>query len=121
VGLVLHPHPRIDVLVQYLDGVAKVHAPPNDSSISAAYVLLSHHHQGQRLSIRYETFRVHDLDGGPASTSEHGNAVTASYLVQVGLRHRIAFEYIWMNSHRLINGPLNPTPDGWQMSYRFRY
>jgi hypothetical protein len=39
----------------------------------------------------------------------------------VGLRHRIAFEYIWMNSHRLINGPLNPTPDGWQMSYRFRY
>jgi hypothetical protein len=121
VGLVLHPHPRIDLLVQYLDGVAKVHTPPNDSSISAVYVLLSHHYKGQRLSIRYDAFRVHDLDGGPASTSEHGDAVTASYLVQVGLRHRIAFEYIWMNSHRLINGPLNPTPDGWQMSYRFRY
>jgi hypothetical protein len=121
VGLVLHPHPRIDVLLQYLDGVAKVNAPPNDSSISAVYVLLSHHYKRQRVSIRYDAFRAHDLDGGPTSTSEHGDAVTASYLVQMGLRHRIAFEYVWMNSHRLSNAPLNPTPDGWQMSYRFRY
>jgi hypothetical protein len=121
VGLVLHPHPRIDLLVQYLDGAAKVNAPPNDSSISAVYVLLSHHYRRQRLSVRYDAFRVHDLDAGPVSTSEHGNAVTASYLVQMGLRHRLAFEHVWMNSRRLNNASLNPTPDGWQMSYRFRY
>jgi hypothetical protein len=121
VGLVLHPVPQIDVIAQYLDGVARVKAPPNSSSLSAVYVLLSPHYKGQRLTVRYDVFRVHDLDGGPVSTSEHGNAVTASYMVQMGLRHRVAFEYIWMNSHRVVNGPLNPTPDGWQISYRFRY
>jgi hypothetical protein len=121
VGLVLHPHPRIDLLTQYLDGTARVHAPPNSSSMSAFYVLLSPHYGRQRLSIRYDVFRVHDLDGGPVSTSEHGDAITASYLVQIGLRHRVAFEHIWMNSRRLANPRLNPTPDGWQISYRFRY
>jgi hypothetical protein len=119
-GLELHPHPRIDLLAQYLDGVARVRAPPNSSSMSAFYVLLSPHYKQQRFSLRYDSFRVHDLDRGP-STSEHGHAVTVSYLVQVGLRNRIALEHIWMNSHRDATGPLNPTPDGWQISYRFRY
>jgi hypothetical protein len=119
-GLELHPHPRIDLLAQYLDGVARVRAPPNSSSMSAFYVLLSPHYKQQRFSLRYDSFRVHDLDSGP-STSEHGHAVTVSYLVQVGLRNRIALEHIWMNSHRDAIGPLNPTPDGWQISYRFRY
>jgi hypothetical protein len=121
VGLVLHVNPRIDVLAQYLDGVARVHAPPNDSAVSAYYVLLSHHYKQQRISVRYDAFRVHDLDGGPVSTSERGHAMTLSYLIQVGLRNRIALERIWMDSHRGSNGLANPTPDGWQISYRFRY
>jgi hypothetical protein len=120
VGLVLHPLARVDVLVQYLAGVARVRAPANDSSMSAYYALVSYHQRRQRLSFRYDRFRVHDLDGGP-STNEHGHALTASYLVQVGLRSRVALEYIWMSSHRDVTGPLNPTPDGWQISYRFRY
>jgi hypothetical protein len=120
VGLVLHPLARIDVLVQYLDGVARVRAPANDSALSAYYALLSYHHGRQRLSFRYDTFRIHDLDGGP-STSEHGHAITGSYLIQIGLRSRIALEYIWMSSHRDATGALNPTPEGWQISYRFRY
>jgi len=85
------------------------------------YVLISPHYKGNRLTVRYDVFRVHDLDGGPVSTSEHGDAVTAAYMLQMGLRHRVALEYIWMNSHRVANAPLNPTPDGWQISYRFRY
>ena len=121
VGLVLHLPERIDVLAQYLDGVARVRTPPNDSAVSAYYVLLSHHFGGQRLSVRYDSFRVHDLDGGPSSTNEHGHAVTGAYLVQFGLRNQVAFEYIWLNSHRDATGALNPTPDGWQISYRFRY
>jgi hypothetical protein len=121
VGLELHPQSHLDLLLQYLDGTARVHSPPNDSSLSAFYVLLSPHFGRQRLSVRYDVFRVHDLDGGPVSTSEHGDAVTAAYLVQLGLRHRFAFEYVWMNSHRVVSAPLNPTPDGWQFSYRFRY
>lgn len=120
VGLVLHPHPRFDLLAQYLDGVARVQSLSNNSAMSAFYALLSFHYTQQRLSLRYDSFRVHDLDGGP-STSEHGHAITAAYLIQVGLRNRMALEYAWMNAHRDANGPLNPTPDGWQLSYRFRY
>jgi len=121
VALVLHLPARIDVLAQYLEGVARVQTPPNDSALSAYYVLVSHHFRGQRVSVRYDSFRVHDLDGGPVSTSEHGHAVTGAYLVQFGLRCQVALEYIWMNSHRDVTGSLNPTPDGWQMSVRLRY
>ncbi len=121
VGLVLHPLPQIDMIAQYLDGVARVHAPPNSSSLSALYILVSPHYKRQRLTVRYDVFRVHDLDGGPVSTSEHGDAVTTSYMVQFGLRHRLALEYVWMTNHRVATAPLNPTPDGWQVSYRFRY
>jgi len=120
-GLVVHATSHIDLLAQYLTGAARVAAPANDSSYSASYALASYHFKQQRVSLRYDQFRVHDLDGGPASTNEHGNAVTASYLVQFGLRHRIALEHIWMYSHRDVTGSLDPTPDGWQVSYRFRY
>jgi hypothetical protein len=121
VGLVVHPIPHVDLIAQYLDGVARVASPPNDSSFSAYYALASYHYKQHRVSLRYDQFRVHDLDGGPTSTNEHGDAVTAAYMVLFGLRHRVAFEHIWMYSHRDVTGSLNPTPDGWQISYRFRY
>jgi hypothetical protein len=120
VGVVLSPYRRIDLLAQYLTGTARVQAPANDSALSAFYVLLSYHYLRQRVSLRYDTFRVHDLDGGP-STSEHGHAETLAYLIEIGLRQRIALEYIWMTSHRDATGSLNPTPGGLQLSYRFRY
>jgi hypothetical protein len=120
VGIVLHPLPRIDVLAQYLDGAARVRSPANDSALSAAYVLVSYHTLRQRLSLRYDSFRIHDLDGGP-NTNEHGHALTTSYFVDLGLRSRVALEYIRMDSQREATGLVNPTPDGWQVSYRFRY
>jgi hypothetical protein len=119
-GFELHPGAQLDVTVQYLEGVARVRSPPNDSAVSAYYGLVSWHFRAHRVSFRYDAFRVHDLDGGP-STSERGHALTAAYLLQIGLRSRIALEHIWMNSHRAGAGSLNPSPDGWQISYRFRY
>jgi hypothetical protein len=120
VGIVLHPHPRLDVLAQYLEGAARVRSPANDSAMSAFYALASYHTLRQRVSVRYDSFRIHDLDGGP-STNEHGHAVTMSYLIELGLRSRIALEYMWMDSRREATGSVNPTPDGWQLSYRVRY
>ena len=120
VGLTLTPYRRVDLLAQYLSGTGRVHAPPNDSALSAFYVMLSYRYLRQRLSLRYDTFRIHDLDGGP-STSEHGHAQTVAYLIDVGLRQRIALEYVWMHSHRDATGSLNPTPGGLQLSYRIRY
>jgi hypothetical protein len=120
VGLVLHPYRRIDVLAQYLEGVARVRTPANDSALSAFYTLVSYHALRQRVSVRYDSFRIHDLDGGP-DTNEHGHAITTSYVLELGLRSRIALEYIWLRSYREATGAANPTPDGWQLSYRFRY
>jgi hypothetical protein len=120
VGLTLHPHPAVDVIAQYLDGVGRVRDPANDTSLSAYYGLVSVHSKRQRVSVRYDSFRLHDLDGPPI-TSEKGHGVTLAYQIQVGLRHRLAAEYIWLDSFRPANAIVNPTPDGWQLSYRFRY
>ena len=120
VGVVLHPYRRIDVLAQYLEGVGRVRSPANDSTMSAFYTLVSYHTLRQRVSVRYDSFRIHDLDGGP-DTNEHGHAVTTSYFLELGLRSRIALEYIWLRSYREATGAVNPTPDGCQLSYRFRY
>ena len=120
VGVTLHPHPSIDVLAQYLDGEAYVAAPNNDSELSAWYALLSWHHDRQRFTVRYDSFRIRDVDGGP-NTSDNGDAVTVSWQWQWRLRHRIAFEHIWLNSHRPADRFPEPTPDGWQLGYRYRY
>ncbi len=120
VGLVLHPHPNIDVLAQYMDGTGRVREPSNDSSLRAYYGLVSWHSKRHRVSVRYDEFRLHDLDGPPI-TEEDGHGVTLAWLYQFGLRHRVAAEYIWLDSVRAANGIVNPTPDGWQLSYRFRY
>ena len=120
IGIVLHPYRRIDVLAQYLEGTARVRSPANDSAMSAFYALVSYHTLRQRASVRYDAFRIHDLDGGP-STNEHGHAITTSYFIELGLRSRIALEHIWMHSYRQATGSVNPTPDGWQLSYRLRY
>lgn len=120
VGLTLHPHPKIDVLAQYLDGVARVADPMNDSSLRAYYGLVSYHNARHRVSVRYDSFRLHDLDGPPVTT-ENGHGVTFAWQYQLGLRHRLAAEYVWLDSRRAANGFVNPTPEGWQLSYRFRY
>jgi len=120
VGVTLHPHPSIDVLAQYLDGEAYVAAPANDSDLSAWYTLVSWHHDRQRFTVRYDSFRIRDVDGGP-NTRDDGDAVTVSWQWQWRLRHRIAFEHIWLNNRRPADNLTDPTPDGWQLGYRYRY
>jgi len=120
VGLELHPHPHLDVLAQYLDGTAHVAAPANDSGLHAWFAMASWHQSEHRISARYDSFRIRDLDGGPL-TRDNGDAVTVSWQWQWALRHRVAFEHIWLNSRRPASGVADPTPEGWQLSYRFRY
>jgi hypothetical protein len=120
VGLELRPLARIEFLAQYLDGTARVAAPANDSDLKAWYGLLSWHHNRHRVSVRYDSFHIRDLDGGPL-TQDNGDGVTVSWQFQWKLRHRVAFEHTWLNSRRPASGVANPTPDGTQLSYRFRY
>ena len=120
-GVTVHPHPSVDVIVQYLSGEASVRTPANDSSLRAYYALLSHHRGRHRFSVRYDSFRVNDLDGGTVLTEEEGDGITAAYFLQLRLRHRIGLEYIWLDSRRPTGAVPEPSQDGWQLSYRYRY
>lgn len=120
-GVTYHPHPSIDLIVQYLRGEARVATPANDSSLRAYYALLSHHRGRHRFSVRYDSFRVNDLDGGSVLTEEEGDGITAAYFLQMKLRHRIGLEYIWLDSRRPTGVVPEPSQDGWQLSYRYRY
>lgn len=121
IGVLVHPVPQMDLLVQYLEGAIQTRAPAEDSGLSAFYALLSYHHRGHRVSTRYETFRLRELDDVPPQTREHGDGVTLAYFLEVGLHHRIGFEYLFLHSHRPARSRTDPSDDGWQISYRFRY
>jgi hypothetical protein len=120
-GAILHPLARVDLLLQYLIGETHTYLATWDSSFSAFYALLSYHYRSHRFSIRYDVFRVHDLDGGPRQSRERGDAFTLAYLFEFGLHHRVGFEYIFAHSHHPSLSQSDPSDGGWQLSYRFRY
>ena len=118
VGATLRPHPSVEVILQYLDGEARVRAPSNDSDLSAFYALVSYRHREHLFSVRYDDFRVEDVDGGNP-TSESGDGITAAYFYQWGLRHRVGFEHIWLDSRRPDGAPVELSSDGWQLRLLF--
>ncbi len=120
VGAIVHPLPRMDVIVQYLHGKALVRTPSNDSSLRAFYALVSQRFKAHRVTMRYDEFRVSDLDGGN-STREDGHAITGSYAYEWGLRHSVGVEYIWLRGERPRNARPDISQDGWQLGYRYRY
>jgi hypothetical protein len=120
IGATLHPHPSVDVVLQYLDGEARVREPANDSDLRAYYGLVSFRLRDHRFSVRYDDFRVDDVDGGNP-TGERGEGFTAAYAYQWGLRHRIGLEHVWLDSRRPENASPELASDGWQVSYRYRY
>lgn len=120
IGATLHPHSHFDFVAQYLRGEARVRDTTNDSSLRAYYALVSYHHRRHRASFRYDSFRVNDMDGGNP-TQEKGQAWTLAYFLQMGLRHRLGAEYIWLDSRRPGSAVPEPSQDSWQVSYRFRY
>jgi hypothetical protein len=119
-GALFHPHRRFDVAMQYLRGEAHVRDPANDSALRAWYALASYYTARHRVSVRYDWFRARDLDGGNP-TDERGDGVTAAWLVQIGLRHRVGVEHTWLQSRRAASTLPELSHDGWQLSYRFRY
>ncbi len=120
VGAIVRPLPHTTVLAQYLEGETATEVNAFDSAFRAVYALLSLDYRRHRLTARYDFFRVDDHDGPPI-TREEGHALTFAYLVEVGLRHRFAIEYMRVTSHRPATGFDDPSDGGWQFSYRFRY
>jgi hypothetical protein len=120
VGAVVRPLPHVTLVTQYMEGETNTRVDAFDGAFRAVYALLSLDYQRHRLSARYDFFRTDDHDGAPI-TREHGWALTFAYLVEIGLRHRLAIEYLRVTSHRPATGFDDPSDGGWQFSYRFRY
>lgn len=119
-GAILRPLGRLELLAQYMAGKAMVRGAANDIVFSGFYALASFGYRNHRASVRYEAFRTNDLDGAPF-LREHGDGVTLAYLFEFGLHHRVGFEYLWLHSRRPLLFRGDPSDDGWQLSYRFRY
>lgn len=117
-GVVLEPVRGLDLTAQMLYGKTAVRGSALASTVSAFYPIVSYRWREHRVSFRYDDFRVRDTDGG-SSTAESGHAYTVAYLFEFWLRHRVAFEYVWVDAERadVVEGG----DDGWQVSYRFRY
>jgi hypothetical protein len=120
-GVAIQPLPGLDVLFQYLIGTTQTRTNPFDSTIQAFYPLVTYRWRQFRVTARYDNFRVEDDDGQPPDSRERGEAVTLACLFEFWLRHRLAFEYIFIDSHRPNSSSPDPSDDGWQVSYRFRY
>lgn len=119
-GMILRPIGRLELLTQYMEGVAMVRGAANDVGFSGFYALASFGYRNHRASVRYDAFRTNDLDGAPF-LREHGDGVTLAYFFEFGLHHRLGFEYMFLHSRRPILFRGDPSDDGWQLSYRFRY
>jgi hypothetical protein len=120
-GIGVQPLPGLDVLFQYLIGTTATRSKPFDSTIQALYPLVTYRWRNHRVTVRYDNFRVEDNDGQPPDSRERGEAVTFAYLFEFCLRHRLAFEYIIVDSHRSNGSQPDPSDNGFQVSYRFRY
>jgi hypothetical protein len=121
VGVSAAPLPGLDLMFQYLIGKTNNRSGPFDNTIQAFYPLASYRWRGHRISVRYDNFRVQDDRHAAPFNRERGWAVTVAYLFEFWLRHRIGFEYIIPDSHRPDRAAPDPSDDGWQLSYRFRY
>lgn len=121
VGVVATPLPGMDLLFQYLIGKTNSRGGPFDDTVQAFYPLASYRWRGHRWSVRYDNFRVEDDRHAAPFDRERGWAVTVAYLFEFSLRHRVAFEYILVDSYRPDRSAPAPSDDGWQLSYRFRY
>ena len=130
-GIQLQPLPGLDLIVQFLTGEIESFTPGLRNKIQAIYPLVSYRWRQHRLSLRYDDFKVDDQDGSlnmpnTPNTQQDGSAWTFAYMLEMGLRHRIAAEYITVDSERHIvvnNSPVTvDQPDeAVQFSYRFRY
>ena len=121
VGVAASPLPGLDLLFQYLIGKTNNRAGPFDDTIQAFFPLASYRWRGHRVSVRYDNFRVQDDRHAAPFDRERGWAVTVAYLFEFWLRHRVGFEYIIVDSYRPDRAASDPSDDGWQLSYRFRY
>jgi hypothetical protein len=118
----------IDLVTQVMKGstsVITIPAPVGPivyPEFWSAYLLLSKAWGRHRLSLRADRFGADDEDGFPDINSEHGNALTASYIFRPVENHRLTLEVVHVDSRRrersFLGLPANAHETQIQASYR---
>ena len=120
----------LEFATQYLTGRSRMgRTPGGDDAVAidfeAAYGLASYLRGRHQLSVRYDTFDIRDQDvafGALDDNNERGDAWTVSYWLRTGERHRLAVEWMRVDSERAARVSLGLPPqaveDLLQVSFR---
>jgi len=127
-GLALHLPHNFEVIAQFLCGSSKMgfHSMV-DMRYRATYALLSNSFGRNRLTLRYDIFRVDDRDLFVAAdnNNESGHAWTAAYIFSFNEKYRVAAELLHVNSNRperlQIGLPEREDATTFQTSLRLRF
>jgi len=95
-----------------------------NNDFNSWYFLLSYLYDAHRITVRYDDFRVIDLDKHPEDINEsQGNAVTIAYLLHQSEFHIIGLEYLGITSKRKIHKhyPEDIDDDLYQLMYRLNF
>ncbi len=116
-----------DAVAQYLGGSTKMgFGDMVSADFRSAYFLLTYRHERNRMTVRYDSFRVTNKDAFllQDNNNEDGSAWTAAYIFSINTRHRIAAEYLRIHSARParldIGLPSTATESQFQLSYRLQ-
>ena len=130
VGLWLSIPGGLEIATQLLAGTSRMGrtADGEDSvniDFAAAYGLVSYLQGRHRLSVRYDTFDIKDRDvalGAIDDNNEDGEAWTLSYWLSTGEWHRLAVEWMRVDSERAgratLGLPTRAVEDLFQVSFR---
>jgi len=122
----------VDILAQYMMGSTLMGVGPSgifnaiDNDFSSFYLLISKRYQAHRFTLRYDSFKVEDIDNGvlvPYDLNEEdGDAWTLAYTLRMKRKYLLMLEAMRVASERparaQIGAPVNIEELQLQLSYR---
>ncbi|MBF0288133.1 MAG: hypothetical protein HQM14_09975 [SAR324 cluster bacterium] len=124
-SLEYHPSAEWAVLSQGMMGntwMGNPKSPGVNNDFHAWYLLLSYTPNSHRFTVRYDDFRVIDLDRFKDKNDSRGTAITLAYLFLQKESHLFGMEYLHADSHRIGNEGYDkdkdPDDDLYQAMYR---
>ncbi len=119
---------NIEILSQYMTGRSKMGVGNMvNIDFDAFYVLATKPFGRNRITVRFDQFRVVDNDQYQMedNNNEEGTAWTLAYMFSIAEKHRLAFEFLRIDSDRLqratLGLPVHLVESQFQTSLRLRF
>ncbi len=113
---------HFEILGQYLQGNSKMGPSMVNIDFWSYYLMLRKQLDEHRFSLRYEQFRVKDLDHTVNdNNNEHGFGITAAYSYQINTHHQLMLEMAHVKSERPMRRFFNRAAKQDETSLQFSY